>query len=872
MNKKLILVDGTSYLYRAFYALPSLISPQGKPTGAIYGVVSMLHKVIKNYRPDYMAVVFDSKEKTFRSDLYASYKAQRALMPELLQEQIKPLHALIHALGLPLFIVPGVEADDIIGTLVQHNRTETSILICSNDKDFAQLVTPDIKLVDTKNNRVLDPIGVLKKFGVEPKKILDYLCLIGDSSDNIPGIPFVGPETAVRWLDRYDTLDAICQHAHELTGKAAIQLRLHQDRLKLNRALIQIKTDVGLSITLEDLSLKTPDYEMLVPLYEELGFQTWLDKLKTQTSTKQTKHSYTDGLCIQTKETFKIWFERLKQAPVFAVHAQGNHAEPMRSELFGLAFALPDDEPIYIPLCATDQTTAILDRDWVLKYISPVLNNPHQQKIGHDLKYDQILLHQHGLKLAEPYWDTLLAAYVLNNTLSEAKTNTVHYLTTKTVHTTEQDSACKAVITALQQQEELKERLQQDVDAYAVLTQLDLPLISILAKMEQHGVLIDTHLLQQQSKNLGERLANLESQAYQHAGKVFNLNSPKQLQEILFVEQGLPILEKTPKGQPSTAETILQRLSTQFQLPGLILEHRTLSKLKSTYTDKLPQQINPKTGRIHTSYHQALVVTGRLSSSNPNLQNIPIRDHLGRKIRQAFIAAPGYQILAADYSQIELRIMAHLSQDPGLLAAFASNLDVHQATAAEILGIPLEQVSSDQRRSAKAVNFGLIYGMSAFGLAKQLGIERVQAQNYIDRYFARYPKVKEYMEHTRAQAHEQGFVHTLFKRRIHLPGIHSRNRLEQQASERAAINAPLQGSAADIIKQAMIQIDRHLLQNKLNAHLIMQVHDELVFEIATSNSENARKIIETDMQSAASLTVPLLIDIHIGSNWADAEI
>jgi DNA polymerase I len=853
MKKQIILIDGTAYLYRAFYALPPLTNSTGLPTHATFGVVSMLRKLIKTYQPEYIAVVFDSKEKTFRSEIYREYKANRLIMPDALQQQIEPLYAVIRAMGLPLLVIEGVEADDVIGTITQAATQQSySVLISTSDKDLAQLVNDDVTLINTMSNTVLDRTGVFNKFGVWPEQIPDYLCLIGDSVDNIPGIPDVGPKTAARWLQQYQTLERLCQHADQITGKSGQRLRDHLENLVLSKKLVLIKTDVPLNISLTDLRLHAAQPDALRKLYRLLEFKQWLDELPSPEETPD--QATEEEIVIETEVQLNQRINQFKQAASFALHTQGSSEDPMAAELLGISFAVDTQQSFYIPLLEKQF------KSWVLTQLKPILENTQKQKIGHDLKYDRLLLAQNGIDLASPFFDTELEAYILNNTTNPDR-GIRHYVLRKS-----QQRSAKIGIQILKLHQTLLPQLEKDPVAMDLLVQLEMPLLSILVKMEQRGVLIDVSLLQKLSQSFNERLTILEKKAYQQVGKKFNLNSPKQLQLILFSEQGLPILEKTPTGQPSTAEPALQRLSN-FPLPAIILEHRVLSKLKTTYTDKLPQQINPKTGRIHTCYHQALVTTGRLSSSNPNLQNIPIRD-LGFKIREAFIAAEGYQLISADYSQIELRIMAHLSQDQGLLTAFAQNLDIHQTTAAEVLGIPMDQVTSEQRRSAKAINFGLIYGMSAFGLSKQLKVERSVAEAYIQTYFTRYPQVKHYIDSARQLAKEQGFVTTLLGRRLYIPDIHSRNRLEQKAGERAAINAPLQGTAAEIIKRAMISVDQALKKQNLDAHLIMQVHDELVFEVLTSDLDASRSTIVDCMVHAVELTIPLQVSLSVGPHWA----
>ncbi|MGB8285938.1 MAG: DNA polymerase I [Candidatus Aquirickettsiella gammari] len=895
MKKSLILVDGTSYLYRAFHALPPLSNSKGEPTGAVYGVISMLRKLIKETQPEYIAVVFDAKGKTFREELYSAYKAHRPTMPDELQQQIEPLYAIVRSLGLATIIHPGVEADDVIGTLAECAlQQHLSVLISTGDKDFAQLVGEQISLVNTMTNTQLDRQGVIDKFGVSPEQITDYLSLIGDSVDNVPGIPNVGPKTAAKWLNQYGDLASLIKNADKIKGKVGENLKANLAQLPLSHQLVTIKKDVEIDFNLEQLRPKAPDLLALMDLYKKLEFKGWIKELEKkmdpahqathQAPTQQTAYSL-----ILDQKTFEHYLQQLAAAKIWAFDTETNSLDVMQAELVGLSFAINGRQAVYIPL-AHDYAGAPqqLDRTWVLQQLKPLFEDLKQLKIGHNLKYDMGVLANYGIQLQGLGFDTMLESYLLDSASNQHSLDSaaIKHLDHKTIRFEEiaGKGAKQKTFNQIELQQagpyaaedaditlRLHQTLKPQLDALPklcqVFTTIEMPLVSVLSRIERYGVLVDAQLLQKQSRSLAKRLLSLEEKIYQLVGKTFNLGSPKQLQTILFTEQGLPILEKTPKGQASTSEAVLQALAIQFPLAKLILKHRSLSKLKSTYTDKLPLQINPKTGRIHTSYHQAAVVTGRLSSSDPNLQNIPARTKEGRKIRQAFIAPAGYQILAADYSQIELRIMAHLSQDKGLLDAFAQGLDIHRATAAEVLNIPLQQVNREQRRSAKAVNFGLIYGMSAFGLARQLGISREAAKDYIDRYFSRYPGVKEYMQRTRQQAHQQAYVSTLLGRRLHLAHINSSDSLQRRASERAAINAPLQGSAADIIKKAMISIDRALSQHHLKAHMIMQVHDELVFEVADSDLNKTQQLIENLMVNTTKLSVPLTVDIQVGPNW-----
>lgn len=898
MKKPLILVDGTSYLYRAFHALPPLSNSRGEPTGAVYGVINMLRKLIKDTKPDYIAVVFDAKGKTFREELYADYKAHRPTMPDELQQQIEPLYAIVRSLGLSTIIHTGVEADDVIGTLAEKAvRQDLPVLISTGDKDFAQLVCAHISLVNTMTNTYMDRQGVIEKFGVTPEQITDYLSLIGDTVDNVPGIPNVGPKTAAKWLNQYGDLESLIKNAAEIKGKVGENLRAHLKQLPLSRQLVSIKKDVHIDFNLEKLRPKAPDLTSLMELYKKLEFKGWLKELEKnldpniQAIDNGSAKKMTYSLILD-ETSFQRWLKQLTAAKTWAFDTETTSLDVMKAELVGLSFAIKDSIPVYIPV-AHDYPEAPkqLNRLWVLQQLKPLFEDPKQLKIGHNLKYDMGILANYGIQLQGLGFDTMLESYLLDSASNQHSLDSaaIKHLDHKTISFEEIAGkgakqktfnqiplaqagpyAAEDADITLRLHQILNPQLNALPGLSKVLTHMEMPLVSVLSHMERYGVLVDAKLLKKQSRSIAKRLLTLEAKAYQLAGKTFNLGSPKQLQTVLFIEQGLPILEKTPKGQASTSESVLQALALKFPLAKVILKYRSLSKLKSTYTDKLPLQINLKTGRIHTSYHQAAVVTGRLSSSDPNLQNIPARTKEGRKIRQAFIAAPGYSLIAADYSQIELRIVAHFSQDKGLLDAFAQGLDIHQATAAEVLNIPLDQVNDDQRRSAKAVNFGLIYGMSAFGLARQLGITREEAKNYIDRYFARYPGVKDYMERTRQQAHAQGYVTTLFGRRLNLAFINSSDPLQRRASERAAINAPLQGSAADIIKKAMITIDHALSKNRLKAHMIMQVHDELVFEVAEPDQSKAKQMIENLMVHTTQLSVPLMVDIQVGPNWDTA--
>ena len=882
-NNTLILVDGSSYLYRAFYALPSFSNSQGKPTGAIYGMTNMLKSLLHEYQPVYAVVVFDAKGKTFREELFPEYKATRPPMPDDLIEQISLVHDMVRALGFPLIIENGVEADDVIGTLAkQAEAAGMHSLIFSGDKDFAQLVSASITLIDTMKKSRLDVQGVQKKFGIPPKLIIDYLCLIGDSVDNIPGVKKVGPKTAVKWLTTYGSLDAIIENAAQFKGKIGENLRQALPQLPLSRKLVTIKCDLPLSVSLEQLKLNPPNVEKLKQLNAKLEFKSSTKSFPIATRKYET---------ILTLAEFDKWLKRLNDAPLFAFDTETNSLDYLQAQIVGISFAVQAGEAAYIPL-AHDYLGALpqLSLDKVLAALKPLLENAEKAKIGQNIKYDAHVLANHGIDLQGITFDTMLESYVLNSTATKHNLDalSLKYLKLKTIKYEEvagkgkkqlsfnqidiQQAAPYAAEDAdftLQLHQNLYPQLESNPKLKQIFTEIEMPLIPVLLRMERNGVKIDAAQLYQQSKELEKRLRELEQEAYKLAGTEFNLNSTKQLQTVLFDILGLPVLKKTPKKEASTAVEVLEELALDYPLPELILEYRSLSKLKSTYTDALPKQINPKTGKVHTSYQQAVTATGRLSSTNPNLQNIPIRSTEGRRIRQAFIAEPGYKIVAADYSQIELRIMAHLSEDEKLLTAFKSGKDIHKATAAEVFNIPLNEVSKEQRRSAKAVNFGLIYGMQAFGLAKQLGIERHQAKTYIDTYFARYPGVKAYMEAMRTMAKQQSYVETVFGRRLYIPEIKSRIAKRRQYAERTAINAPMQGTAADLIKLAMIKVDKQI--SKLNVKMIMQVHDELVFQVAENELETAKQEIIEAMTSVADLKVPLLVDIGVGNNWDEAH-
>jgi DNA polymerase-1 len=893
-----ILVDGSSYLYRAFHALPGLSNTRGQQTGAVYGVLNMLRKLIDSYQPHHMAVVFDARGKTFRDDIYAEYKAHRPPMPEELSSQVEPLLEVIRAMGLPLLQIPGVEADDVIGTLAEQATAEGwRTLISTGDKDLAQLVNDRVTLINTMNDTVLDEHSVQDKFGVTPGQMIDYLALVGDPIDNIPGVPKVGPKTAARWLSQYGSLDEIIAHADDIKGKVGEHLRAHLDQLGLSKALATVRCDVELDVEPGQLALQPPDTGALRAWFERLEFRSWLKQLETAAGnggeTPLPAAAEADYQIILTDQALLEWLERLQRAELFAFDTETTSLDYMRAEIVGLSFAIEAGQAAYLPL-AHDYPGAPpqLDRERVLTLLRPLLEDGRRPKLGHHLKYDRSVLANHGIRLEGIAYDTMLESYVLDSIASRHDLDSLSERCLGHTNIRFEDVAGKGARQLTFNQVALEQAMPyaaEDADMTLRLHQvlwprlsaqprlkqlfeeIELPLLGVLGDMERAGVKVDVPMLARQSAELAERMQEVEHQAHAFAGGPFNLGSPKQIQVILYDLQRLPVLARTPKGAPSTAESVLQELALDYPLPRLILEHRSLSKLKSTYTDRLPEQVNPDTGRVHTSYHQAVAATGRLSSSDPNLQNIPIRTTEGRRIRQAFIAEPGCRILAADYSQIELRIMAHLSGDTGLLQAFARGEDIHRATAAEVFGSEPERVTPEQRRSAKAINFGLIYGMSAFGLAKQLGIDRGQAQQYVDRYFERYPGVRAYMESTRALARDQGYVQTLFGRRLYLPDIKAGNMQRRQAAERTAINAPMQGTAADIIKKAMLSVSQWIKSTASDVTMIMQVHDELVFEVPVQRCDAAAKQIRLHMQQAAQLSVPLVVDVGIGDNWDEAH-
>jgi len=898
MQTPIVLVDGSSYFFRAFHALPPLTNREGHPTGAVYGVVNMVRRLLKDVSPTHFAVVFDAPGKTFRHDLYPDYKAHRPPMPDDLRRQFKPLIEILTALGFPLLMIEGVEADDVIGTLAEQARQQQRpILISTGDKDMAQLVNKYVTLINTMSRQVLDIEGVSTKFGVRPDQIIDYLTLVGDTSDNIPGVPQCGPKTAVKWLTAHDTLDNLLAHADTIGGKIGERLRESMPILPLSKQLVTIKTDVELPKTLEELIPTPPDRDTLLTLARELEVNVWLkewgsdavEKKPPSLPTEQPAFEFTFDI-VRDQAALDAWVKRLHASTLCCLDTETTSLDPMNATLVGLSLAVDAHHAAYIPMAHTDGTPQ-LACEHVLNVLKPFLENKNHPKVGQNLKYDYEVLKQYGIHLNGISYDTMLESYVLNSTAGRHNMDALalRHLGYQTIAfedvvgrgkkactfdevPVEQAAAYAAEDAAvtLKLHQILYPKL--DTPLKCVFHTLEMPLVPVLADIERHGVLIDTAQLKTHGERLNIRIEALANEAYTLAGKVFNLNSPKQLQEILYDEQQLPVLSKTPKGQPSTAESVLQELALQYPLPAIILEYRSLTQLVSTYIEALPKRMNTRTGRVHTSYNQAVTATGRLSSSDPNLQNIPIRHEEGRLIRKAFIAPPGRVLLASDYSQIELRIMAHLSDDPALKRAFENDWDVHAATASEIFAVPLDTVTSEQRRRAKAINFGLIYGMSAFGLAKQLHVSREEARDYMTQYFERYPGVHAYMERTRRQAHSQGYVETLFGRRLYLPEINSNNKMRQQAAERTAINAPMQGTAADIIKKAMLAVATWQQSAPgQDARMIMQVHDELVFEVKAHMLNDVKPAIQTCMENAAILSVPLRVSMGVGQNWDEAH-
>ena len=924
----LVLVDGSSYLYRAFHAFPPLTNSAGEPTGAMYGVLNMLKSLISQVQPSHIAVVFDAKGKTFRDEMFEQYKSHRPPMPDDLRKQIQPLHDIIRALGIPLLVIEGVEADDVIGTLaVAASKANQKVLISTGDKDMAQLVDDNIMLINTMNNTLLDREAVIEKYGIPPELIIDYLALMGDSADNIPGVAGVGEKTALGLLqgigsmaEIYANLDKVAELPIRGAKKLGDKLLAEKEMADLSYRLATIKTDVALDITPEQLTLGASNNDQLTEYFGRYEFKRWLNEVmngadsitnNNEQPTKINHYQATPALAqdnsdealpaiqidrsryetLLTEADLNRWVEKLKQAKLFALDTETDNLDYMAANLVGISFALENGEAAYLPL-QLDYLGApkTLEKTTALTLLKPVLENPAIQKVGQNFKYDLTIFARNGIDVQGVAFDTMLESYVLNSTGRHNMDDLAkRYLGHQTITFEEIAGKGKNQLTfnqiplekaaeyaaedadvTMKLQQVLWEKLSKEPTLEKLFKEMELPLLGVLSRMERRGVLIDSDALFLQSNEIANRLSELEEQAYVLAGQPFNLASTKQLQEILFDKLGLPIIQKTPKGAPSTNEEVLEELAFSHELPKVLVEHRGLSKLKSTYTDKLPQMVNPQTGRVHTSYHQAVTATGRLSSSDPNLQNIPIRNEEGRRIRQAFIAREGFTVVAADYSQIELRIMAHLSQDQGLINAFTQGKDIHRSTAAEIFGVSLDEVTSEQRRNAKAINFGLIYGMSAFGLSRQLGIGRADAQSYMDLYFKRYPGVQTFMHDIREKAKAQGYVETLFGRRLYLPDINSSNGMRRKAAERVAINAPMQGTAADIIKRAMIQLDQKL-QNDPDIAMIMQVHDELVFEVRSEKVAFYSELIKTQMESAADLVVPLIVDVGQGTNWDEAH-
>jgi len=893
MSKKptLYLVDGSSYLYRAFHALPNLTNSRGEPTGALLGVANMLKRLLNEEEPEYVAVVFDARGPTFRHELYPEYKANRPPMPAELRKQVESILEFTRMLGLPLLQVDGVEADDVIGTLARAaEEAGMNCVISTGDKDMAQLVSDQTTLTNTMTSTDMDREGVKAKFDVTPEQIVDFLALTGDKSDNIPGVEKCGPKTAAKWLEKWGSLDQVMTHADEVGGKIGEYLRAALTQLPLSRDLATIRLDLELDYQPLSLQRGEVDKKSLIEALKRFEFNSWLQELDAGEDQQAVEVSYRT---ISTIEELDILLAELEGAELIAFDTETTSLDPMQAELVGLSFCIEAGQAAYIPVGHDyPGAPAQLDREDALARLKPLLENPQLPKVGQHIKYDMNVLSLYGIEVRGVAFDTMLESYVFNSTGSRHNMDSLalKYLGRQTTHYEDiagkgakqisfsqvdiEDASHYAAEDAditFELHQHLWPRVKKTASLASVLLDIEIPLIPVLARMEQRGVLIDGDLLAAQSREMSHQILKLEQEAHGAAGQPFNLGSPKQLQQILFEKLGLPVIRKTPKGQPSTAEDVLQELAVDYELPSLILEHRSLSKLKSTYTDKLPQQINPRTGRVHTSYHQAVAATGRLSSSDPNLQNIPIRSPLGRRIREAFVAPEGCLILACDYSQIELRIMAHLSGDKGLLKAFHDEIDVHQATASEVFGVAYDDVDSDHRRAAKAINFGLMYGMSAFGLSRQLNIGRTEAQAYMDTYFMRYPGVQQYMEQTREKARQQGYVETLFGRRLYLPDINASNMQRRQGAERAAINAPMQGTAADIIKRAMIAVGDWLLREKPDAHLVMQVHDELVFEVREDQLDHLQQAVVSRMSKAADLDIPLTVDCGHGPDWDTAH-
>ena len=892
-KEKLLLVDGSSYLYRAFHALPDLRASDGRPTGAIYGVLNMLQKLIKSERPDYLSVVFDTPVKTFRHDIFPEYKANRQKTPEDLIAQIEPLHQAIINLGLPLIAVDGVEADDVIGTLaMEAEKKNIKTLIATGDKDMAQLVTENIHLIDTMKDIRMGPREVLEKFGILPERFIDYLTLAGDTSDNIPGVEKVGPKTAIKWINEYGSLEGVIQNAHQIKGKIGDNLNAALDQLDLFKTLVTIKCDVQTDSNFSDLIIGESNEDLLHEQLSDLGLHGLIKQFDIQSPEKKPDVESNYHI-IRTKNELDELIEVMKKAPYISFDTETTSLDYMNAELVGVSIALKPNEAFYIPINHNyEGVEKQLEEHFVLEALKPFLESDEIPKIGHNLKYDRHILQNLGIDLKGKLLDTMLFSYVNNSTITRHNLDAVSKRYLNINPTSYEDVAGKGAKQiplsevsievaseyasedadiSLKLYEHIEPLVKKETKLAKLYSEIEGPLIYTLGDIERNGVLIDSEKLNEQSKELEAKILKLEQKVQKSAGEDFNLGSPKQLQEILYEKLGLPVIKKTPKGQPSTAESVLQELSMDFPIVQDILSYRAISKLKSTYTDKLPKMVNSNTGRVHTSYHQAVTATGRLSSSDPNLQNIPIRSEEGRRIREAFIAPDGYKILAADYSQIELRIMAHLSRDQGLMDAFAKGQDIHQATAAEIFSTNIDEVTANQRRSAKAINFGLIYGMSAFGLSKQLKITRAEAQNYIEQYFDRYPQVKHYMDETKQSAKKMGYVETVFGRRLYLADIESSNYQRRQYAERSAINAPMQGTAADLIKMAMILLHQKIREESFEAKIIMQVHDELVIEVNENQSDELSEITTSVMSEISKLDVDLKVDADIGNNWDEAH-
>ncbi len=902
---QLVLIDGSSYLFRAYHALPQLVSSKGQATGAIKGVISMIRKLAADYADSHVAVVFDAKGKSFRNEIYPDYKANRPSMPDELRSQIAPIHDIIRKMGMPLLIEEGVEADDVIGTLAeQATKAKMNVLISTGDKDMAQLVTDHVTLINTMTDTVMDTDGVVEKFGVRPDQIIDYLALVGDTSDNIPGVPKCGPKTAVKWLTEYGSLDGVMENAESVKGKVGENLRASLELLSMSFELATIKTDCALDYSVDELEIEPADRNGLLEMFKELEFKPWVTEIMNGADgaggaegdaeeTPPASDIETDYDTVFDLDALDKWIETLKAAEYFAFDTETTSLDYMDAELVGVSFSATPGKAAYVPVAHDyEGAPAQISRDDLLERLKPLLADESLTVVGQNLKYDITVLARYGVEFKAKIFDTMLESYVLNSVASRHNMDdlALKYLGIHTTHfediagkgakqlTFNQIDLDKAAYYAaedaditLRLHETLWPKLGDEASLKSVYEQIDLPLVKILSRVERNGVLVDEEQLKTQSAELDKRMRELEQEAYGLAGEEFNLGSTKQLQEIFFEKLGLPVIKKTPKGQPSTAEPVLVELALDYPLPKVIMEYRGLSKLKSTYTDQLPKQINDASGRVHTSYHQAVAATGRLSSTDPNLQNIPIRTEAGRRVRKAFVAPDGYKIIAADYSQIELRIMAHLSGDKGLIQAFKDDLDIHMATASEVFGVDFDAVSDDHRRSAKAINFGLIYGMSAFGLSRQLNIGRGDAQEYIDLYFERYPGVKEYMDRTRSLAADQGYVETLFGRRLYLPEIRASNFQRRQGAERAAINAPMQGTAADIIKHAMIAVDGWLTEADLDTRMTMQVHDELVLEVPESRVDEVCGALTTHMENAAELDIPLVVEAGVGDDWDEAH-